>query len=418
MSILKDLQELVEKNVISEDTAADIHAYYQIENSSKSQRLLTIFSVIGAGLISLGIILLIAHNWDNFSRTVKTIFSISPVIIGQGLCVYSYFRKKSWTEASSLFLGLAIGACITLIAQIYHIPDNENKFFFTWTVLTLPLVLLLRSRIVSLLCLILAGTFSLAPDYNNEGFPIFFYWIFYGSIVWFYLSGVSKDSKSFFNRSFIWVLALAPLVSLNQFTERNTEILFVNYFLVFNLYFILSEHSIVIQKIPNTAALKIIGLIGMNFIFILLSFNRPWEVLQKNDGIFFHQEIFILVILFLSTFIYYYKNENKLHSLSLYNFLKIPFIIFFFSGYFSDMGYFLMNVLTLLVSIYTIQQGLKHESLRITNIGLLTLGALILCRFFDNEYSFVARGIVFIIVGVGFLLTNFFILKKRNSNAA
>lgn len=418
MSILKDLQELVEKNVISEDTAADIRAYYQVESSSKSQRLLTIFSIIGAGLIGLGILLLIAHNWDHFSRTVKTIFSLSPVIIGQGLCVYSYFRKKSWSEASSLFLGLAIGACITLIAQIYHIPGNENQFFFTWTVLTLPLVFLLRSRIVALLCIILADIFCLVNDYRHEGYPIFFYWIFYFSIVVFYLKEIQKDRKSFFNRSFIWILALAPLISLSQFTESNAELLFVNYFLVFNLYFILSDHSIVIQKITNTVPLKVIGLIGMNVVFILLSFNQPWEILRKNEGLFFNQEMFILVILLLSTFVYYYNNENKSPFLIGYNYLKIPFIIFFFSGYFSDIGYFLMNIFTLLVSIYTIQQGLKNESLRITNIGLLTLGALILCRFFDNEYSFVVRGIVFIVVGTGFLLTNFFILKKRSANAA
>lgn len=418
MSIVKDLQELVEKGIISEDTASDIRAYYKEDNSSKSQRLLTVFSIIGAALIGLGIILLIAHNWDNFSRPFKTFLSFIPVVTGQALCVYTYFRNKDWQEGAAIFLGLAIGACITLIAQIYNIPGNENEFFFTWTILTLPLVFLLRSRIVSILCLILAGAFSLAPDYRNEGFPIFFYWIFYFCIVVFYLQEIEKDRKSFFNRSFIWLLALAPLISLNQFTDSHTEILFVNYFLVFNLYFILSEHSIITQKISNTTPLKVIGLIGMNFIFILLTFNRPWEALRRNDTFFFNQEIFILIILLTSTFVYYYKNENRSHFLSGYNFLKIPFIIFFFSGYFSDVGYFLMNIMTLLISIYTIQQGLKSESLRITNIGLLTLGALILCRFFDNEYSFIARGIVFIIVGTGFLLTNFAILKKRSSNAA
>ncbi|MGK9726689.1 hypothetical protein O6436_23225, partial [Salmonella enterica subsp. enterica] len=81
-------------------------------------------------------------------------------------------------------------------------------------------------------------------------------------------------------------------------------------------------------------------------------------MLKKNEGLFFNQEMFILVILLLSTFVYYYKNENKSPFLIGYNYLKIPFIIFFFSGYFSDIGYFLMNIFTLLVSIYTIQQGL------------------------------------------------------------
>jgi uncharacterized membrane protein len=34
-------------------------------------------------------------------------------------------RKYSWREASAVFLVFAIGACISLISQIYNIPGHH-----------------------------------------------------------------------------------------------------------------------------------------------------------------------------------------------------------------------------------------------------------------------------------------------------
>ena len=38
---------------------------------------------------------------------------------------------------------------------------------------------------------------------------------------------------------------------------------------------------------------------------------------------------------------------------------------------------------------------------------------LVLARFFDSDFSFVARAIGFIVIGVGFILTNVVLFKKR-----
>jgi hypothetical protein len=48
---------------------------------------------------------------------------------------------------------------------------------------------------------------------------------------------------------------------------------------------------------------------------------------------------------------------------------------------------------------------------------LLIITALIACRFFDTDFSFVVRGLVFIGVGVGFFATNYYMIKKRKKQA-
>ena len=73
----------------------------------------------------------------------------------------------------------------------------------------------------------------------------------------------------------------------------------------------------------------------------------------------------------------------------------------------------LVNLLVLLLGIFTIRLGAKADHLGVLNYGLLTITALIICRFFDSHMSFVIRGLLFVLVGAGFFLTNYLMLKKR-----
>ena len=153
MSLKNDIQDLLNADIISSETAERIQTYYQRKKGQNSNRLFIVFALLGAILIGLGIILIIAHNWDELPRMIKTIFAFVPLIIGQGLCAYTLWKRKestAWRESSSVFLFFAVGASISLISQIYNIPGNVSSFVLTWMLLILPLVYLLRSSVTSL----------------------------------------------------------------------------------------------------------------------------------------------------------------------------------------------------------------------------------------------------------------------------
>jgi len=75
----------------------------------------------------------------------------------------------------------------------------------------------------------------------------------------------------------------------------------------------------------------------------------------------------------------------------------------------------LFNVYVLVVAVTLIASGVKVQRLGIINAGMLLLSALILCRFFDADLGFVARGIAFILVGTGFLVTNLVLLRRKGA---
>jgi len=49
----------------------------------------------------------------------------------------------------------------------------------------------------------------------------------------------------------------------------------------------------------------------------------------------------------------------------------------------------------------------------VANVGMLIISAQIIRYFFNADWSFVARGTAFIIIGVGFILSNYLLWKKR-----
>ncbi|MEL6924514.1 MAG: DUF2157 domain-containing protein, partial [Bacteroidota bacterium] len=62
--------------------------------------------------------------------------------------------------------------------------------------------------------------------------------------------------------------------------------------------------------------------------------------------------------------------------------------------------------------IYYIREGIQLRKLSLINVGMLFLTAMIVARFFDADLNLIWKGIVFILLGVGFLSVNV-IMSRR-----
>jgi hypothetical protein len=71
-----------------------------------------------------------------------------------------------------------------------------------------------------------------------------------------------------------------------------------------------------------------------------------------------------------------------------------------------------------MMGILTIREGAKLNHFGILNYGLLIITALVICRFFDTNISFVFRGLLFVGVGTGFFLANYSMMKKKKNTTA
>ena len=425
MTLLKDISELVKADIISKETAEKIQDFYQAKEEKSNNRLFAIFGVFGAILIGLGLILIIAHNWDQLDRAIKTIFAFIPLIIGQVLVGYTIFKRYTsltWRESSSAFLFFAVGACISLISQIYNIPGNLGSFILIWMLLILPLVYIMKSSIISLLYIIGITFYACELGYwSRPNSEPYLYWLLLIAIIPHYYSlykdYFSSNYLSFHN----WIIPLSVLIVLGTISQEIGEFMVIAYISLLGLFYLIGKLLILKnQKLINNGYL-IIGSLGTIILLLIISFDDFWKELRskdfKFDNIVLSPEIITSVLISILAGILLYKKIKKssIKSIEPIEVIFILFIIVFFIGLTSSVSVILINLIVFILGILTILQGTKMNHLGILNYGLLTITALLIARFFDTDISFILRGVLFIIVGIGFFVTNYWMLKKRKS---
>lgn len=421
--ITSELNELLEADIVTEETAEKIRQYFRQKEQGNQNKISSVFGILGAILVGLGIILVFAHNWDNLSRATKTIVSFLPLITGQFLCGYSLLKKTEsaiWKETSSVFLFFAIGASISLIGQVYNIPGTIDSFLITWMLLSLPLVYLLKSSIVSLLYL--SGITYYGCNTNYFTYPktnSYYYWILLSGIAPHYYSLLKTKGHSNFTLFHNWFISLSIVICLGTIANEYGSLIYLSYMSLFTIFYFIGKIPFFDkQKLKNNCFL-IIGKLGILYLLLLYSFRWFWEKpIYKTASLsetFLSVEFLIALVLTLIAAILFYNenNKKKLRDLSLLDIAFLTNILHFINGYeFSIVA----NLIVLFIGIAEIKRGTKLNHLGILNFGLLLITALVTCRFFDSDLSFVLRGILFIAIGLGFFLANYFILKKRNRN--
>ena len=67
----------------------------------------------------------------------------------------------------------------------------------------------------------------------------------------------------------------------------------------------------------------------------------------------------------------------------------------------------------LVLGLVMLREGSRHSQLGMLNLGMLVIALLVICRSFDTDLTFVVKGILFVLVGIGFFAANWLMIKKR-----
>src|SRR5207244_4221056 len=100
---------------------------------------------------------LIAHNWDELSRPVRTAIAFLPLLIAQAVIVFVLMRRnesRPWREAAAIFDVAAVATAISLVSQTYQLQGTFAEFMLVWLLLSLPIVYLLRTTFGAVLYII------------------------------------------------------------------------------------------------------------------------------------------------------------------------------------------------------------------------------------------------------------------------
>jgi uncharacterized membrane protein len=423
MSIIKEIPKLLEKGVIDQVTADRIQSYYQSKSDNSNNRLFLAFGALGAMLVSLGIMLIFAHNWDMLSRSIKLILAFVPLIIGQALCAYTlYFKAESqtWREVSAVILFFAVGAAIALVSQIYHMPGELASYLFTWAILVIPLIYVMRSAISSLFYLIGISWYVLLlglDRYSTD--PLHFWWLL-AAVLPFYFILYRTRSNSNAITLHNWLLPIATLFGIIAFITEDLELIGPIYACLLGLLYLIGHSHFYTNFRLARNGFKVVGALGTVVLLLVFSFYWPWKEIIGDQIDFISLEGLVLGLLFLCciAMLYYnYRKESKFELKPL-NLVFLIFLLIFFLGLISpNSAQVAINVLLLVIGALMIKEGGEQNHLGILNFGMLIITALITARFFDTDFSFVFRGLLFVFVGLGFFAVNYWLLNKRKTYA-
>ena len=414
--LYQQLPELVAQGVISAECAARLKEHYgAVRETAGTKTLLLVFGVLGVLLLGLGIILLIAHNWEQLSRVQRLGLAVGLLIAAQACagCVL-WFKSDSrvWRESAATLLMLTVGAVLALTGQTYHLIDDTDAFMLTWMLLSLPVVYVLDSATAA--ALYVSGITAWSS--NQYGLDRQLVWVLFALLLPYYRQVLLNYRQANATVILSWVMLgcfyLIFGIACMDYLQQLWPLAYSALFAATYLLGVWLNNQQLSRRLPFAAA-GWAGTLGLAF---LLTFNDIWRHLAADwhevQPLYYVLAAVLVLLTGGNWLLYKQKKQINLGIALLPCSTAIAYVLLRYdAGGLAAAA--LLNGYLLGLSIWMIVIGVRRQQLGSVNLGMLMIVALIVARFFDFEISFVARGIVFVLAGLGFLAANLILWRRK-----
>jgi uncharacterized membrane protein len=421
--LLQELPTLENEGILCAESCSRLEGYYANHVETRTHWAALAFAVLGALLIGGGIILLFAHNWEELPRDARAVLSFCPLLMSIAFSSLAIRRGgTSLCEAAGLFHSLTIGACIALIGQTYHLPSNTPSFLLAWALLIMPLIFLLPSTGAYLFYLaLLCGWGAVAQQ--EYGQALGFWLLLIPAIIHAFRRIRTHAHDELLS---LWGLMLMLTIALGIVLERTIPGLWIlTYACLLSLSGLLG-----LRLAPTDTGwrnpLLTVGLSGITVLAYLFTSQDAWIDLgwrHTRDGSGYQPwgiwvDPAITAGLASAWALAAVKGlrRTSLPTIILCSFPLFAGAAFCCASYSGSelINALLFNTYMLALGLAYIAQGCRSTQLRQVNYGMAVLGLLLITRFFDSDFGFLARGFVFIAMGSCFLATNLIMARKKH----
>lgn len=149
-----DISRLCQDGLISAEQRDRIQEHYHLKESGN--RVVGLFSIIGAILVSSGFILVISSNWDEIPRLAKVFGGLFLMLGAHATGYYLKVIRQNYFKLSEAmhFIGsILFLANIALIGQVYNLSSRPPNGILLWWLGIVALPWLLRSTVQHILSL-------------------------------------------------------------------------------------------------------------------------------------------------------------------------------------------------------------------------------------------------------------------------
>lgn len=426
--LFAELERWTKEQIISNEQAVRIRTLYT-ESASKSWGLI-IFSGLGAAVIGLGVILLLAYNWDDIPKAGKLGLVFVSVIAAHAGGLWLRWKTSNpqpdLGEALSVLGTMLFGAGIWLVAQVYNIDEHFPNGFLIWGLGALLLGWALESVAQALIATVLLT-------------------------IWGCTELFSFDTPADW-AALIVLLGIAPLAWRRHSAVLTTVVLAAVYLLLatagsywngsggaFTIIFSLSALLIGTCRLEPDGGrwpqlYRVMGFFGWCGFLVcsyILSFkDAVGDLLRwKTDHLYtpsvlwiYRWPLFIAALLVWGRVLWKrwsarsvtVATEEWLCPIALVYCQGLAFV-----GFYGDAQFIavIFNFVCLGIAVMWMMRGCRDSLLRSTVLGSVLFAALVFARYFDLFESLAMRGVVFLIVGGVLFAEGFFYRRLRQSGS-
>jgi uncharacterized membrane protein len=429
--LLSEIERWTAEAIITPEQGARLRQRYAAPADGPPWGLL-VFSSAGALVIGLGVILLLAYNWNAIPKFGK-LGLVFAAIIGVHTGGLLLYRKDGWQrrlgEAISLLGTMLYGAGIWLVAQIYHIDEHYPNGFLLWALGALLFAWVIESIPLGLLATLLLAIWGGAEVFNfHDPNPWALSLVAVGIVplAWrkqsallltfalaaielLLIANVAHYGGS--SRAFVSSLALGVLLigaarltaALRPSFSAGAAVMaffgFGGFFVCSYLLGFADAADDMLDWMRRSATQPHIAAVHSWTLFGLAAAAWAWIAWQSlNRVLVIAVEEWLVPI----ALIYAYGLAAFGMATSVYaGFIAASF-----------------NFILLGIAVMWMWRGCSESRLRPTVVGSLLLAAVVLARYFDLFQSLVARGLAFIILGGIFMAEAMYYRKNRRAPVA
>ncbi|HSP45474.1 MAG TPA: DUF2157 domain-containing protein [Chthoniobacterales bacterium] len=427
-----ELPELTARGVLSSEAAEALRQHYADEVPSEPRRIGFVLSaILGSLLIGAGIILLVAHNWDFLSRPIRCAIAFTPLVISHGLGVFVLLRRNestSWRESAAILNVAAIGTAIALVSQTYQIQGDFARFILVWMLLALPIIYLFGTSVGLSIYFVGVTVWVLSSktgDFLGVRPNDLWGWALLLLGVPAFIARLRRDRSGYGTLLALTALAVAAAFGLGQTDGLGAQSFWRCSFAAFwSVVYLVGVASFKDWRTTRPHPFVAAGWMGILSLAIFLSFQESWRTQRWQNAVDLiprHypdvlaagiQGGWVLAALLFAAHAFWEKRKVDLAPAAFAPVALVAWGIAKRTGN-ALIPSLLMNFFMLALGIFTLLRGIRAGRVFEANLGMLVIASLAVARFFDNDLEFVARGIAFIAIGIGFLVTNLVVFKRR-----
>ena len=391
--LLQEMKALKGAGIISSETLTKIENNYKESGKKKNLKniALTIFGILGGLLVGGGIVLLLAHNWNNLSRNIRVALFLGPLFAMQvisGVILFRNISSQVWRETIGIIYFILIGASIAMINQIYQTAGDLETFLLKWAIGGLPVVYFLWSEITAVIYIIVITAWAVIAQ-DNGGNAVL-YWPLFAAVLPKLIHTIINYRNSHRRELIEYVIIISLTVSLGITLEKVLPGLWiVVYSGFFVLLFLLGD--IYKNQVCQIQPSRIAGITGTVVISVLLLINDFWEDVgfkYIRDGFRFHEGAafldYFLIAVIIASIVYLYASRKIRPGLLNIAFTSV-FIAALTAFLYPKYGPFIFHLFTMLLGFALLIPAVNRiKETFYTNIGLLLICLSLLIMIIEN----------------------------------